>query len=594
MKLLGIFVLFFSFAFCSNELIDDLYQRNDIVHINLLKNASFFQVTQTDPKLKVIENYYAGNYKGFIKEFNAKYSSAQEAEQQVAFFYLASKYRVKDYASLKNIIPKINPDLLSLNNWRDYHLISAVSKYWEGDLVGLNDVYSYLKFDSRSNKELLNLVFQLYQLESIGSGTSSIGGTPESEYYLGWNNLKSGKYDEAIAHLQKSISKNFVSAERQEYVDYGLGVANYAKGKKKTATQKFSLSYKDKGLKESSEFFKMLMLFDEQKYSAVITASVKFLKDYSAIGYKKQVSYLKGVSYYSLKQNKEAKKLLNELINFSSSVKYLLADVYFKEGSYKKANDYYKTVYNSKSGLKDYAGYGLAWSAFKLEEYQRAESLFEKLLKQKKLSTEHRFNIQIKSADSSYNLHKYKDAEKKYKSLLNQIAVRKDKYNLLYKQSIYNLSKVYIKLKKYSKANELLDQYLLEVKNDLETVIIKNIMASNYSKLKKYSDAAKIYEELLLIYPDHKDEGMYISLADSYFNAKEYGKAVVVYQDYLKEYKKGERDMDARYGLVQTLYRLGDFESAIEEAKAVDMTYGIGLLEEIEEKIKFQEGKAGE
>ncbi len=54
-----------------------------------------------------------------------------------------------------------------------------------------------------------------------------------------------------------------------------------------------------------------------------------------------------------------------------------------KKDLIKKANDYYKTVYNSKSGLKDYAGYGLAWSAFKLEEYQRAESLFEKLLKQK-------------------------------------------------------------------------------------------------------------------------------------------------------------------------------------------------------------------
>ena len=94
--------------------------------------------------------------------------------------------------------------------------------------------------------------------------------------------------------------------------------------------------------------------------------------------------------------------------------------------------------------------------------------------------------MKIKSADSSYNSGHYKDAETKYRELSNILFVNIDKYRAEYKQSIYNLAKVYMKLKDFKKANEILEKYTLEIKNDSEAVIIKIIMANNLYVLKNY------------------------------------------------------------------------------------------------------------
>jgi TolA-binding protein len=96
------------------------------------------------------------------------------------------------------------------------------------------------------------------------------------------------------------------------------------------------------------------------------------------------------------------------------------------------------------------------------------------------------------------------------------------------------------------------------------------------------------------MYKSYKDEDIYISLADCYFNDKDYGKSLVVYKDYFVEYPNGERELDASYGMVQTLYQLKDFNSAKELAKQVDDKYGIGLLKELEAKIKFKKETVSE
>lgn len=572
----------------SSELLDDLYRKNDLLHINLLRDSVFFNEDDSQ-EFNILENYYVGHYDKFIKDINNKYRSLQEVEPQLMFFYLASKYRLGDYFSLKSILPYIKEDVLSLDNWRDFQKIKAVSYYWDSNNVAINSLYAELKEDSRSNDKLLDSINELIALQQAEKGvTSGVSSDADFVYYLAWDNLKKGDYVLAYENFGKSLQASFVSTQKKEFINYGMGVASYASANKEQAIKYFSLNYVNRELKESAYFFKVLMPFDEKRYPEVVSSSIEFLAEYPNSKYSSQVQYLRGASLYFLGNKQQAKKLLEGVKDFSVFVKYLLAEIYYEEAAYSIAKTYYLEVQNKASDpLVNYAAYGLAWSSFKSAQYKEAEALFDKLSANKNVSEELRFNSMIKSADSSYNAGSYKDAEKKYRELLNKLAGRTDKYNALYKQSIYNLAKVYMKLKEFKKANELFEKYLSEVRNDKETVIIKTIIADNYYQLKNYQTASRIYEEILLIYKEYKEEDTYIFLADSYFNAKEYGKALVVYQDYLKSYPKGEKDMDARYGMVQTLYKLKDYELAKEQAKLVDEKYGIGLLKEIESKIKF-------
>ncbi|MEI7942138.1 MAG: CDC27 family protein, partial [Candidatus Riflemargulisbacteria bacterium] len=578
-----------------SELLNSLYQKNDLVHINLLRHAILFDQQNDEYEFNILENYYIGNYSQFVKDFNKTFPNLNSADNQLRFFYLASKFRLAEYSELKDIIPNINPETLSLENWRDFQRIKAVSYYWESNVRALNNSVAKVATDNRTNQVLLEYVNKVYQLQLAGQGALTTSGDVDVNYYLALNNLKAGKYDEAINFFDKASKGEYVTAIRKEFVDYGIGITQYASGNKEEAYKQMNIDYSVNELKESASFFKILIDFDDNKYGDVVSSSSEFMGVNSTTKYKNQLKYLQGASLYFLGNQQQAKKVLEEIKDYNVFVKYILADIYYEEGSYAKAKVFYKEARdNGTNNLSSFAGYGFAWSCFKLAQYKEAENAFEKSSLDSNFSEDLRFNMKIKSADSSYNSGAYRDAEKKYRELSNNLVSKMEVYKPLYKQSIYNLAKVYMKLKDFKKANEILERYTLEVKNDNETVIIKIIMANNLYQLKNFIDAEKIYEEIILTYKSYKDEDIYISLADCYFNDKEYAKALVVYQDYFREYSKGERDLDASYGMVQTLYQLKDYNSAKELAKQVDDKYGIGLLKELEAKIKFKKETASE
>ena len=584
----------FSLGF-SNDIFSDLYQKNDLLHINLLRNSVFFDQQNNEYDVNIIENYYIGNFPQFIEDFNKKFTNINVADNQLRFFYLASKFRLAEYSALKDIIPNIDAEKLSIENWRDFQKIKVVSYYFENNGIALNNSIEEITTDNRTDQVLLGYVSKINQLQVAGQGILIASGDVDVNYYLAWNNLKVGNYEDAINLFDKASKGADVTDIRKEMIDYGVGVTLYASGDKELASKQFDKAYSDNNIKESALFFKLLMKFDDNKFGDVVSSSSEFLFMNPNSTFKNQFKYLNGASQYYMGNKQQAKKTLEEIKDFNIIVKYLLADIYYDEGSYLKSKVYYKDTYDkSNNMLGVYAGYGYAWSCFKLFQYKEAENILEKLILDKNLPEELRFNMMIKSADSSYNSGNYKDAARKYREFLTILSGNVEIHKSLYKQSIYNLAKVYIKLKDYKRSNEILDKYNQEVKNESETVIIKIIMANNLYQLKNYKEAGKIYEEILLVYNSYQDEDVYISLADSLYNNKEYSKALVVYQDYFKVYPKGERDLDASYGMVQTLYQLKDFDSATELAKQVDEKYGIGLVTELESKIKFNKESISE
>ncbi|GEM_PF-3438480 len=569
-----------------NELIGDLYQRNNLVHINLLRNSIFFDQNSNASELSVLENYHIGNYSAFIKSYESTYKDKINADNQLMFYYLISKYKIKEYSSLKNIYPSINAEMLSIDNWRDLQKVKAISYYLDGNEASLSKLVLDVKADSRSNQELMDVLADVYKLELASNGLNATANV-NVDYYDAWTNLKEGKYGIAKGYFDKAKMDITESDLRCEFIEYGLGVALYASGNYQEAVEKFQKKYTSAELAQSVAFFKILAAFDNKNYSEVVTLSAEFLADKPS-NYVSQTNYLRGVSLYSLGDKEKAKKVLEEVKDFSAFVKYILAEIYYDEGSYAKAKTYYQGAKSSNDVLNSYVNYGLGWATFKLAQYKEAESIFDKNQANENLSENIKLDMMLKSADSSYNSGSYKDAAKKYIELLNVLSKNKEGNRSLYNQNIYNLVTVYMKLKDFKKANEILEKYFPEVKNDREKVLIRTLIGNNNYQLKDYKLAAKVFEEILVVYSAYKDEDIYISLANSYFNDKEYGRALVVYQDYFKEYPKGEKDMDAKYGMVQTYYHLNQLESALALAKDVDETYGIGLVKEIEGKIKFK------
>ena len=79
-------IIGFSLGFPS-ELLNSLYQKNDLVHINLLRHAILFDQQNDEYEFNILENYYIGNYSQFVKDFNKTFPNLNSADNQLRFFY---------------------------------------------------------------------------------------------------------------------------------------------------------------------------------------------------------------------------------------------------------------------------------------------------------------------------------------------------------------------------------------------------------------------------------------------------------------------------------------------------------------------------
>jgi outer membrane protein assembly factor BamD (BamD/ComL family) len=585
-----LFLIFFLFGLvCANELIENLYSKNNNVHINLLKKAVFFDSDFFVEEDHLLNSYNQGNYKTFIEIFDQRYPDISVVDSKNLFIYLVSKYKIGEYDSLKNIIPFIKKEDLSLENQVTFYKIQGLSYYWENEQNEFAKFYNYLKQNKILEQDDLAYIEKLYHAQKVSQGEVTGMKTISLEYYLAWNQLKKGNYEKSIEYFNIVQKEETLFMDKEEFTNYGLGVCLYASNKKEEANKKFSLDYKNKSLQESTEFLKIMISFSEMQYKDVINKADDFLAKYSEYKHSSSVKYLKGLSAYYLGNVSQAKRVLEDILDTSLFVRYILGNIYYKEGDYNKSIDMFKYVHDKdKEMLSFYAGYGYAWSAFKLGRYRDSYNTFVYILKNKNINNTYRYNIMMKKADSSYNSNNYPQAERDYRELLNDLSREKDTNKDIYKQAMYNLAKVNMKLRNFDKANNLLAEYLKLVSNDQEMTVIKTIIANNFSQQREYVAATKLYEEILLIHKQYSSEDTYISLADNYFNAEEFEKSLIVYQDYLDNYKNGERDLDARYGIVQALYRLGNYEEALTQAQEVDVRYGINLVDEIKNKIDFQ------
>jgi len=577
---------FNSIALSNSTFTETLFEKKDIAHINLLQQSLLFS-HQIDDNQNSLKSLFAlGKYFEYMDVFNKTYSALTEAENEDRYFYLVSNYYQKQYNELSLIIKSIEYDVLTPKQKANYSLILAVDLFLHKKYAELESLNVQVSKDdsfpehvSKSIEKLRNILYlQLYKPAQFIH--------KDEDYYIvqAWNNVLTGDYKSAGLFYEKAglSSSNTL-------IIYSNGMNELKTGNYKKARDFFLKMYDPSYDRE-----KTFRIIESYFYDNNISVTVENINQFRSI-YPKDNEYgeplliIEAMCNYISGNYELAQKQFSQ-IKSNNNAKFYLAEIYYAEKKYSQAQSTYESFINKSnvnSDLYQKAIYGLAWSQFKDGQYVAAKSNFSKLISIDNKNKDILLNSLVKIGDSSYNLHTYKDALKEYQFAVSKLLIQKDAYSQLYKTAIFNVARIYSKLREYQLSTEYLNQYLKQTDDPSDIFTAKTMQADNYMKLKQNDNAATVLQELILTYQP-KNEDIYIILADTYYNLKQYQKAIDAYQDYLKIFENGNRVVDAKYGIVQSLFYLNDYEEALKVAKETDDMFQSQLYEEIQEKIKFE------
>lgn len=579
-------ILCFSNMTLSNvSFVDTLYENKDQVHIHLLQNSPLFdyQIGNSQDSLKIL--FSLAKYDEYISAYDAKYTSLSESENEERYLYLLSKYNLKKYKSLHDILISIKYENLSPRQRNNVTLLNAVDLFIDKKYKELETLYIKISESDSLPVDVLASIEKMRDILYIQEYKPSKFIQKDEDYSMtqAWNSVLTGDYEMALSYYKqaKLTSTN-------PMVLYTQGMSSLALGKFDAARDYF-INILDPQLEKEKNY----RIIETYYYDTNVFETLNQIKQFKQTypkdsNYRDSLNYIEAMTNVVSKNYEIAKKQLR-LLKTNNSAQYYLAELLHQDNKFSEAIPIYQDILSKSDANTVFyykSLYGLAWSQFKLGQYVSAKVNFAEIATIKNKDIDSTLHAYVKIADASYNLHKYKDSLKEYHQAVNNLVPYKSTYPKLYKHSIFNVARIYSKLRKYKQSNEYLSQYLKGTDKIADVITAKMLQAGNYTKLKQNNNAAEILQELILTYQP-KNEDIYILLADSYFNMKSYQKAIDAYQDYLNVFPVGNRVLDAKYGTVHSLFYLKDYEEALKLAKETDEMFQSQLHEELEEKIKF-------
>lgn len=586
LTIIATFLFLSSVALGKTAFIETLYEKKDLMHIHLLQQSPLFDQQISDSQNPLKSLFLLSKYAEYITAFDQKYQSLTDAENEEQYLYLVSKFSLKKYQELSAVIVKITQSILTPKQKVNFKLIKAVDLFLNKKYVGLESLYIQVSETESFPEDVLINIEKLRDILYLQVYKPAKFIQKDEDYSViqGWNSILTGDYELATMYYEKaklpSTNTFFLYSKAMNEMKSG----NYYQARA------FFSELNDPIFDKEKQFRIIESYYYDNNAEKVLTGIQQFRFEYPGdTNYTKPLSMFEAMSHYTSGNYSVAKKQLTQIQSIKIA-KFYLAEIYFNEKNYAKAQTLYQGVIAisiKDSDLYQKAVYGLAWTQFRVGKYVSAKTNFSKLISLKNKNMNILLHSLVKIGDSSYNLHKYRDALKAYHKAVNKLVSQKDNYPELYKNAIYNVARIYSKLRKYKQSNEYLDQYLKGTDNVSDIFIARTMQADNYTKMKQNKHAATILQELILTYqPENED--IYIILADGYYNMKEYQKAINAYQDYLKVFIKGNRILDANYGIIQSLFYLKDYEEALKLAKETDSMFQSQLHKELQEKIKFE------
>lgn len=522
--------------------------------------------------------------------------------------YLIEAYNL--FSELKNENSLTNESLSQI-----YFLLGEI-KYKTGELYEASlDFENYIiKFPYDKNYDLAllrqgQIFFHLGNHDkSIQYLTKLINQTPFSKYlglahhYLGENFSILKDYDKSEKHFVLAI-ENEKSNQELDHTLFSLAYLYEKKGLLSNAEKyytKLIYEYKDSPLSPQALVRIGLIYYLNGKYNDAISKLTDSRVKQLDQTYLSEAYYLLANSFYKQGKFYEASVEFQNVINryprskMVRPSKYGLAWSYYQQKKFEQAHNILLDLASGNDSLAERGNYWVGYISRNQGKFDRAIDEFNNYCK-KYTNEEFTYEAKYQIGMIYYELKRYSEAEtillsilegsinNKLRANINLIlgSIALERKNLLLAKNYYESAVSLLDEKDIDYSEALLGlsiaNYYLNNSDasilSLKTILtLKNVrekdkvyfyLAENFFARQQYSEALKNYE--LVIENSESDEIKelsYYGLIYSYFNLKDYVKAIRFAEKFLKDFTYSTRYLEVKLRLADSYYATKNFEKA--------------------------------
>ncbi|MFI0426083.1 MAG: tetratricopeptide repeat protein [Flavobacterium sp.] len=271
---------------------------------------------------------------------------------------------------------------------------------------------------------------------------------------------------------------------------------------------------------------------------------------------KEKYNFQKGYAYFTAKNNKEATKYFNMVVNsktFGSQAKYYLGYMSYETDDYKSANEYFEQV-SDQDKYKEKMGYFQADMNFKLGNFQKAIDLGEAQMPKSRADEKSELSKII--GESYFNLKKY---DKALPYLLDYKG-KKGKWN---NTDFYQLGYAYYQQKDYENAIAQFNKIIEG--NDTVAQNAYYHLAESYLKTDKKQQALNAFKTASEMEFDAKiQEDAYLNYAKlSYEIGNPYQSVPEIMNAYLAKYPNSSYKQEINTLLISSYITSKNYKEAL-------------------------------
>ncbi|MBN1869610.1 MAG: tetratricopeptide repeat protein [Candidatus Omnitrophica bacterium] len=363
--------------------------------------------------------------------------------------------------------------------------------------------------------------------------------------------------------------------------------------------------------KENELFLVSQKAFEDGFYDVAMRYINQLLEQYPQTKKHVQAKLLLGQCFFFKSQYLKAYDTFQDLLQYSEfkdATLFWLGETYLKGSDYKQAEKQYHQLISlyPDSIYAPQASYSLGWSYFEQNDYKKAKDAFLELIR-KFPSHQLAEDASFKLAETEFNMRAYENAIRYFddyvlkfpksrrhaqaffyigesyyylENYLKAVTYYAKTAEIAYDEKLILMAKVslgwsYLKLEKFSLARQYFEEsYQFAREKGILSDDVFLGQATFYAETGKLQDAINAYKELVEKFPDsERIIEAYLGLANTYYQNKEYAKAVKNYLYVIEHAANGpshQHNLEKSYfGLAWSYLKAGNINQAVESFQTI-------------------------
>lgn len=428
----------------------------------------------------------------------------------------------------------------------------------------------------------------------------------EARYGLAWTQLKQGQVEQAQREFKRLQEQSAAPryAEAMQYADFVLAAQKSDDRAARRQLQLLSQSYPESPLVAAAWGELAWLRFDGQAYDEALnlyrqlvqsprtpqpardvaqfmmgeslyqlsryaeaTAALRNVRSDAEAALREKVAFRLGLSLYHQRLHQQASQVLQAfVVSYASSpyrdeALYWLAEAQFHQADYQAALQTSKRLPRD-SRLYPYALHNQGWSYLRLHQWSPAIQTFQQIIEvdsQSAVASDALYRI----AESYRQLGQSETAQQIYERYLSlypkgpQAAASELQLTLLTGQQ----DNVEQKITALERIQRLYPgtEAAIEAQLRLGTTLFQQ---------NRFAEARESFEAFAAAHPNHaKTATVRLRLADTFYNEKQFRDSLIAYRKVTLLHPNSGEVVDARYGVVLSHYRLGEYPPFLNESQ---------------------------